>query len=53
MDSLIDNKFMDKSLTIVSDENKEISKIDQYSDVFRSATEYNIENTPYSPDAML
>lgn len=49
----LDNKFIDKALTVVSDENKEISKLDQYSDIFRQATEYNFENTPYSPDALL
>jgi hypothetical protein len=49
----LDNKFIDKALTMVSDDNKEISKLDQYSDVFRQATEYNFDNTPYSPDALL
>lgn len=48
-----ENKFFDKSLTVVSDENKEISKLEQYSDVFRQATEFNFDNTPYSPDSML
>lgn len=47
------NKFYDKTVTVVNDENKEISKLEQYSDIFRATTEYNFENTPYSPDAML
>lgn len=48
-----DNKFFEKTLTVVQDENKEVSKLEQYADIFRQATEYNIENTPYSPDCQL
>ena len=37
-------------MTVIDEIHKEVSKLEAYSDIFRQATEYTLDNTSYSRD---